>query len=113
MIYLASPYSSGLPSVVQERYLKTIQFTMMLLQQEVPVFSPIAYIHPFATAAKMPTDAETWMNFNIQFLRRADSIYVLRLMGWDQSAGVQAEVKLARALNIPRFDFNSDFQPVQ
>jgi hypothetical protein len=110
MIYLASPYSSPLPELVQDRYQRAVAFTMSMIAQGVPCFSPIAYCHPFALAAKMPTDAQFWLQFNMQFLRKAEAVFVLRLPGWDQSKGVQIELKMAKALHIPIIHFDQSGQ---
>lgn len=108
MIYLASPYSSPLPLVVEERYGKTLAFTLQLMAQGYAIFSPIAYVHPFAKAGKMPTDAAFWQQFNMQFLRKSEAMFVLRLPGWDQSKGVQVEMRTAKLLHIPIVHFDQN-----
>lgn len=113
MIYIAAPYSSGLPTVVESRLVETTKFVMTLLSQGVPAFSPVLYFHPLAMAMGLPTDAGHWHNHNMQFLRKADAMFVLRLTGWDQSKGVQIETKIAKALGMQVVHFGPDFQPVQ
>lgn len=99
--------------MVEERYTKTLNFTMILLKAGFAIFSPIAYFHPFAQAGGLPTDALYWHNFNMAFLRKSEAIFVLRLTGWDQSKGVQIETGIAKQLDIPRVDYSADFQRIQ
>lgn len=113
MIYLASPFSSGLPTIVEERYSKTVQFTLQAIANGYPLFSPIVYFKPLASALKLPDDAGFWHNMNMEFLRKAEMIWVLRLPGWDQSKGMQVELRVAKMLNMPRTDFGPDFNQIQ
>lgn len=89
------------------------KFTGLLLQKGLPLFSPIAYVHPFATAYNLPGDADTWLAFNMPFLRRADAVFCLQLDGWQDSKGVKIELNLAKALFIPVLHYDKDFNPVE
>lgn len=113
MIYVAAPYSSPLVGVQEQRLDRTIEFVLHLTRQGVTAFSPVVYFYPVARALNLPEDATTWHNHNMQFLRRADAVFVLRLTGWDQSKGVQVEMKLAKALGVQIAHFAPDFSPVQ
>lgn len=113
MIYVAAPYSSPLVGVQEQRLDKTIEFVLHLTLRGMTAFSPVVYFHPAARSLNLPEDATTWHNHNMQFLRRADAVFVLRLTGWDQSKGVQVEMKLAKALGIQIVHFAPDFSPVQ
>lgn len=112
MIYVASPYSSPIATVVEQRVQRTMQFVGLMLQRGFPVFSPIAYFHPFATAFKLPTDAGFWHQTNMQFLRKAECVWVLRLVGWEQSKGLIVERRVAKTLAIPIIHFDENFQPL-
>lgn len=112
MIYLGTPYSSPLPTVVEERVRKAIEFTGLMSRQGFVVFSPVVYYHPIARAFGLPTDANHWHNVNMQYLRRAECLWVLRLVGWEQSKGLITERKLAKALSIPIIHFDANFQPL-
>lgn len=118
MIYLASPYTSDLKgqlklSLQQERANQALAFTAMMMQQGFVLFSPVVYGHSIASVAGLPTDAEFWWQFNIDYLRHAEAIFVLRLPGWDQSKGVQAEIRQAKLMGLGRQDFGPDFKQVQ
>lgn len=113
MIYLASPYSSPLPTVQEDRYKLAVAFTLECLREGVNVFSPIAYFHSFAQVGGLPTDAGYWHNTNMSYLRKADAVFCLRLAGWEQSKGVTVELNTARILNIPVVHYGPDFKVVQ
>ena len=101
MIYLASPYSSPDKNLVQYRVEKTMQCTAALIRQKKFVWSPIVHCHEMATKFGLPTDAHFWMEYNFDFIRRSEEVYVLRLEGWDKSVGIKAELEVAHALFIP------------
>lgn len=117
MIYLASPYSAPLVGPAKldlenKRFREALKWAMTLTAQGLPVFSPIAYYHPIATALKMPTDAEFWASINASFIRKSEAMFVLHLSGWDQSKGVQHELKIAKMINLPVVHYGTDFQPL-
>lgn len=112
MIYVAAPYSSPLVGVQDQRLDRTFEFVLHLVKHGVTAFSPVVYFRPTALALNLLEDAATWHKHNMAFLRRADAVFVLRLTGWEQSKGVQIELKLARALHIPVEHFSETFDPV-
>jgi hypothetical protein len=64
------------------------------------VFSPIVHSHPL-TAFGLPTDWAFWERCDRQYLQRCDELVVSTLDGWQESVGVQAEIKLAAELAKP------------
>jgi hypothetical protein len=108
MIYLASPYSSPDPLIMRTRFLLAEQVTAQLLGERKHVYSPIVHCHELAMKYKLPTDFEFWKKYNFDFLRRADTFYVLEIDGWETSKGVTVESNLAATLDIPRFSINPD-----
>lgn len=110
MIYLASPYSSLDPLIQRTRFLITEQFVAHTLKQSnLIIFSPIMYLHEFAEKFNFPTDAQFYMTFNMNMLRRAECMFRLELKGWEQSRGVEVETKVAETLSIPIIRFDADF----
>lgn len=101
MIYLASPYSSPSSSERHLRFKLVEQCTAGLMSKGVAVFSPIVHCHELANVYKLPTDAAYWEAYNMQFLRKADALYVLKIEGWDESLGVAQEIGVAKALHLP------------
>jgi hypothetical protein len=119
MIYVASPYTSPLKdslklSMERSRYQKVLAFiTKIAVNQGPAVFSPIAYYHPIAVAAKLPTHAGYWNAINMQYLRKADLVYCLMLPGWKDSQGVKIELNTAKILGIPVIYFDDEFKQVE
>lgn len=110
MIYVASPYSHENKRVEQQRFLLTESFVNHCLKNlGVLVFSPIVYTHKLAVANAWPTDAGFYMTFNMNMLRRAESMFELRLEGWEMSKGMEVERKIADTLRIPIAQFDQHF----
>ena len=100
MIYLASPYTHPDPSVRASRFRATCQAAAKLIQQGNLVFAPIAHSHPM-TEFGLPSDWRFWECHDVEFLRRCNELAVLKLDGWRESRGVQAEIDLAIEMDLP------------
>ena len=98
MIYLASPYSSPDPAVMQDRYERALAVAAMLTNKGQVVYSPIVHYHPMACVHDLPRDFSFWAKINFWMISRADSLYVLKLGGWQESVGVAAEIDYARKM---------------
>lgn len=101
MIYLASPYSHRDPIIKKTRFLLAEQATAALINQGYFVWSPIVHCYEMALKFSMPDDADFWKRYNFDFIRRADSMYVLDIEGWQDSKGVMTELKLAKEILLP------------
>jgi hypothetical protein len=115
MIYVASPYSADKKLEVNtrkaleaKRFQDVLKFVYALTKQGYVAFSPIVYYHPLALIGNLPGDAEYWWQINSNYLRFAEALFVLHLPNWDQSKGVQLEMKVAKTLNIPTLHFDKD-----
>lgn len=97
IIYVASPYSSPDPAVVQKRFEAARDFVTKNISGAAVLFSPIVYCHELAKAAQLPTDAAFWFEFNFRMLKACDKVLVLKLDGWEQSVGVASEIAYARS----------------
>ena len=100
MIYLCSPYTHADPGVVEQRFDAACRAAAMLIWQGKTVFSPIAHSHPICRFG-LPGDWEFWGRHDLEHLAVCDEVVVLKLDGWRESRGVQAEVAQARALGKP------------
>ena len=100
MIYLASPYTHPAPAVRLERYHAVCRAAAGLIRAGCVVFSPIAHSHAI-TEHGLPVEWSFWERQDREHLRRCDELLVLKLAGWRDSAGVQAEVALAWAWGKP------------
>lgn len=101
MIYLGSPYSSPDPLIMRTRFLLAEQVTAKLLSERLHVYSPIVHCHELAHKYNLPKEFSFWQEYNFNFLRRADQLYVLKIEGWDTSRGLTAEITLAKYMNLP------------
>ena len=101
MIYLANPYSDPDMNVVERRYRAVRKTFARLTNEGYIVFSPILMAHDAAIEHGLPTDAAYWSRHNTAFLRRCQSLYVLKLPGWESSTGLRFELKLAQELLLP------------
>ena len=97
MIYLASPYTHKDPQVQQQRYELAMEAVAEFLRQGEFVYSPIVHCHEMAKRHSLPTDYQFWWNYNVDFMDSAQSIYVLCIDGWKESAGVRKEIEFAIA----------------
>ncbi len=112
MIYLAAPFSTGLPpcdsieerqAAMQERANAIAKRTAELMELGEPVYSPIS--HGCAIEQFLRPDLRAshgfWMQHCYQMLEHARGLTVLMLPGWKGSEGVQKEINFARQRGIP------------
>lgn len=100
MIYLASPYSHPDATVREARFRAVCRRAAAMVREGLLVYSPIAHSHPLAIEAGLPGDWPFWAEHNRRMLERCSALVVLRLPGWEESQGVQAEVEIARSLGL-------------
>lgn len=109
MIYLASVYSlrpEGIndeqhKELMQQRYEYAMKRTAEYIKGGLFMFSPITHCHPMALQHELPKDFEFWKRFDHQFLNKCDAVYVLMMPHWEDSTGVQNEIKYATLHDIP------------
>ena len=97
MIYLAAPYSDPDAFVRQLRFEATCSATAALVRAGQQVFSPIVHGHPL-TQHGVPGHWAFWERHARWHLERCDEAVVLMLDGWQESEGVQAEIRIAGEL---------------
>lgn len=97
-IYLACPYSDPADDIKRWRFDQVNRRAASLMRQGFLVFSPISHTHPIALAGELSGGWEFWEQYDRTFIEWADELWVLCLGGWKQSVGVQAEIKIAKAL---------------
>ena len=100
MIYLASPYTHRDSAVCEQRFNDACSAAAELMRAGFSVFSPIVQSHPLVPYG-LPTEWDFWRAQDCEHLRRCDSMIVLTLNGWKLSRGVQAEINLAIAMDLP------------
>lgn len=101
LIYLGCPYSHPDPAVKQARFETVTRVASRLVAAGYHVYSPITHSHPMAEMGELPGGWDFWEKYDRIFLEMSKSMFVLKLEGWEESTGLQAEIKIARELGIP------------
>jgi hypothetical protein len=96
--YLASPYTSPDLEKMKERYLKVDEVGYKLLMKGFHIIEPIASTYHKAQRFQLPHDYSFWINHCRKFVEISDSVIVLMLDDWENSVGVQDEIKIATEL---------------
>lgn len=99
--YLATPYSKyedGLELAFQ----RAAKATGYLLKNKVNVYSPIAHTHPIAIYGEIdPLDYNIWLPFDEIMMAKAKGMIVYKMKGWEESYGVDHEIKYFTKHNKP------------
>lgn len=100
-VYLASPYSHPDAEVREARYVAACRAAAKLMLAGEIVFCPIAHSHAIETIGiGKVKSGEFWKAQDIELLRHANKLTVLRLMGWKESCGVRWEIETASMLGL-------------
>ncbi len=99
-IYIATPYTHPDPCVRADRFEAVNRAAAALMRAGHCVFSPISHSHPISQHG-VPGDWTRWELLDRRMLRQCEEVVVLTLDGWEASKGVQAELAIAAALNLP------------
>jgi hypothetical protein len=100
IVYLATPYTSKDSAVKEERVRKVNEVAAKLINKGEIIFSPISMAHPIAVVGGLPGNWEFWDEFDRAYLNCCCKMYVLMLDGWEESTGVQAEIKIAEEFGL-------------
>jgi Domain of unknown function (DUF1937) len=100
MIYLASPYSHPDLAVRERRFRDACRAAAVFVRNGRAVFSPIVHGHPLVEYG-LPTDWSFWQWQDREHLARCDEVVVLMLDGWEESVGLQEEIRIGRELGKP------------
>ncbi len=101
VVYLASPYSHPDVQVRDARFHAVCRVAAMLSAAGVLVYAPIAHGHAIALAGQLPTDFAYWEALDRAMLAACGRVVVVTLPGWENSVGVQAEIRIATAMGLP------------
>ena len=94
-IYLATPYSHPDPEVREARFQLVNAVAARLMREGHHVYSPISHTHPIALAGDLPKGWDFWEAYDRTFIDWAEEVHILLAEGWQESKGVQAEMKIA------------------
>lgn len=95
MIYLASPYSSGVAELMEHRYDLAMRACAGLFHQRIIVYSPIVHWHEVAKRYNLPRDYKPWVEQDEGMISVCTEVWVLALKDWEDSAGVINDMNLA------------------
>lgn len=99
-VYIAIPYSHPNPAVRVHRYNLATGYLAKLSAEKKVAFSPITHSHPMHEY-DLPTDWEFWGAIDLRIISGCAELHVIIEDGWEESIGVQAEIKAAKKLGIP------------
>lgn len=99
-VYLASPYSHPSDRVMEWRAEEAARIAAMFAREGVNLFCPISHSHPW-TKYGVPQDWAFWENLDMPFLEAATELWVLKLPGWQDSNGVNAEIRIVEGMGKP------------
>ena len=100
MIYLASPYTHEHRSVRYQRFIAVALAAAKLMNEGEVVYSPIVHNHTLAELVGLPKKWEFWAKFDEEMLDKADRFVILKLNGWQESVGINAEKHIAEELGM-------------
>lgn len=92
--YLATPYSRH-PRGVEEACREAASAAAACFRAGILVFSPIPHSHAIAVAGDLPGGFEYWQALDHAMIRASAGLIVVKMDGWENSAGVQAEIVIA------------------
>ncbi len=101
MIYLASPYTKHTKDTRHLYFEMLCDITAQMFNMGKYVFTPIVYAHPVASRHNLPPEWDYWKEYDEKFISICSDLWVIMFPGWEDSTGVQAEVKIAQELGLP------------
>lgn len=104
-MFVISPYSHPDESIVAERFNHTELFIASLMNQGICGVSVVAFCHRMAITHSLPTTYTFWKDVCITMMKDCDIVCVFKLEGWEESEGVQDEIKHATELGKTIFYF--------
>lgn len=93
--YFASPYSKR-PDL-ETAFDAACRVAVRLMSDGWPIYSPIVHMHPIAKYIYHdPRDSSFWVNLCAPMMIGAKGLIVAKLPGWEDSAGIAAEIAYFR-----------------
>jgi hypothetical protein len=96
LFYLSSPLSHERSEVRNGRAIMAARTAAALLKEGILVFSPITHTTPLAPYLQEYT-FDFWKRLDLVMLSKCYSMIELRIPGWEESVGMQAERAFAEA----------------
>ncbi len=86
---------------MEKRFHAACEAAGKLIKQGHLVYSPIAHSHSIAVRCELPKDWEFWQRVDREYIKWVDEVQVLCLPGWEESTGIENEIKIAKELEKP------------
>lgn len=77
------------------------QIAAALFRAGVVVYSPIAHTHAIAKTGGLELGFEQWAAFDEAMIAASDGMIVVKMDGWQDSAGIAAEIVICKRLGKP------------
>jgi hypothetical protein len=100
MIFLSFPYSDPNPLVIRQRVSLAEKIAASMIKSGMPIISPVLHWHHLLQRFDIPTTYEYWERYCYDMLKMSDILFILMMDGWDNSAGIQGEIRDANKLGI-------------
>ena len=101
LIYLALPYMHDNKFIMEFRAMVSDVIYADLTNKGFKVFAPISMSHHIAVKYGLPGDWEYWKELDEEFIKVCGKLLVIKLKGWKESIGVNAEMDLAKKYGLP------------
>lgn len=104
LAYLASPFTHKSKHIMEyrEEQISTIA-AELTHRHQVTLFLPITQSHRMAQLRPnlFGTTFAAWKDIDLDAIAHSDELWVVKMSGWKQSVGVQAEIEYAKQIKIP------------
>jgi len=100
LVYLSAPYSKYTNKSALMMAIMTISGIYQLRNQGHHVVSPLFNHYSLNNVPGLGSDYAFWKDYSRNLLKRCDKVVVIKAPGWEESSGVEDEVKLAKELGI-------------
>jgi hypothetical protein len=109
IIYLAGPYSNDAPRDPKgkasadkrlARFNAITEAARRFVEKDKIIYSPLTMTHPIDVRMKHDPGSAFWVSFDEAFMAHCSRLIVLKLPGWDASAGIIREIKFFRDRGI-------------
>lgn len=103
LIYLASPYSDHNKVLQRFRELRVTKVAAKLtLKYGYAMFLPITQSAPMVRAEpELGGSFKAWKKIDLFMIKKCDELWVVKLIGWNESIGVRAEIRCAKRNKKP------------
>ncbi len=98
--YLSTPYSKY-PGGHAAAYAEACWIAGRLWKAGVPVFCPIIQTHSLSKMVDLPSTFDFWANYDHAMINASDGMIVAKMLGWEDSAGIKAEIAICAKLGKP------------